>query len=91
MAAWYVFNALGFYPLTPGQTEYTLGSPLVRRARIHLENGNTLEIDAENNAPTHVHVAGAAINGTPCENLQVDHQDLMSGGRLQFSMSEHPA
>jgi len=84
--AWYVFNALGFYPLTPGQTQYTLGSPLVRRARIHLENGKTLEIDATNNSATTVYVAKAEINGKPCESIQVDHFDLMAGGTLRFEM-----
>lgn len=87
MSSWYIFNALGFYPLTPGQSRYTLGSPLVQRARIHLENGNMLEIEAANNSTAAVFVAQAEINGKSCEFNQIDHFALMAGGTLKFDMS----
>jgi predicted alpha-1,2-mannosidase len=90
MAAWYVFNALGFYPLTPGQTEYTLGSPLVSLARVYLENGNCLEVDAPNNGPQNIYVKEALHNDHPCQNNRIDHHALISGGSLRFVMQDHP-
>jgi predicted alpha-1,2-mannosidase len=84
MSAWYVFSALGFYPVCPGSSEYALGSPLVRSATIHLENGNTLDIRVENQSEENVHVREVLFNGARINENSIDHQMLTGGGTLTF-------
>ncbi len=68
MSAWYVFSSLGFYPVTPGGTTYALGSPLVKEAKIHLQNGKTLVIKAHNQSAKNVYVKSVSLNGKPLKN-----------------------
>lgn len=90
MSAWYVFSALGFYPVCPGSTEYALGSPLVKRAVVHLENGRTLEIRAEGQGPRNVYVQRIEVNGQVVNRLFVTHDELVGGGRIVFFMGSEP-
>lgn len=86
MSAWYLFSALGFYPVCPGSTSYALGSPLVKRAEIRLENGRTLTITAENQSPQNVYVQSVTLNGRLLTAPFVEHADLVAGGQLHFVM-----
>ncbi|MEE4257353.1 MAG: glycoside hydrolase family 92 protein, partial [Bacteroidales bacterium] len=86
MSAWYVFSALGFYPVCPGSEYYALGSPLVKKARIRLGNGKTLSITAENQSPENIYVESVSLNGKLVDGLQISHHDLMEGGELVFEM-----
>ncbi len=88
MSAWYVMNALGFYQVCPGKLEYSIGRPMIDRATIQLENGNTFEISVENNAPTHLYVAEVSLNGKPLDQPFFDHESLMEGGLLRFKMTD---
>jgi putative alpha-1,2-mannosidase len=90
MSAWYVFSSLGFYPVTPGSPDYALGSPLVKEAMLHLDNGKTLIIKANNQRSEHVYVQSVSINGKRIENHLLSHQDIMNGGELIFEMSAVP-
>jgi len=90
MSAWYVFSSLGMYPVTPGSPYYALGSPLVKEAIIHLENGKTLKIRAENQSKNHFFVKKITLNGKEIEGFLISHQDLMGGGELIFKMSNKP-
>lgn len=90
MSAWYIFSALGFYPVTPGSPNYALGSPLVKEAKIHLANGKTINITASNQSKENVYVTEVEWNGSPLNNLQINHNDLMLGGDLEFKMSAKP-
>ena len=90
MSAWYIFSSLGFYPVTPGSADYALGSPLVKEAKIHLENGKTLTIKANNQSKENVYVQSVSINGRVLENSLLSHQDIMKGGELIFEMSNKP-
>ncbi len=90
MSAWYVFSALGFYPVTPGSTSYALGSPLVKEAIIHLENGKTLTIRARNQHPQNVYVRSVTINGKRVKGTQLNHADIVNGGEIVFEMSSTP-
>jgi len=63
MSAWYIFSSLGFYPVTPGVPNYVLGSPLVKNAVLHLENGNILTINAKNQSKENVFVQRVTLNG----------------------------
>lgn len=89
-SAWYVFSALGFYPVCPGSDEYILGSPLFRRATIHLENGTEIEIDAPENAPENRYVGAMQLDGKPWEHNFLRWSDLRDGARVRFDMQAEP-
>ena len=90
MSAWYIFSSLGFYPVTPGSPDYALGSPLVKEAKLHLDNGKTLTVTANNQSKTNVYVAKVTLNGKALTNNKVNHNELMKGGDLVFEMSSIP-
>lgn len=88
MSAWYMFSVLGFYPVAPGSEEYSIGSPTVEGAVIHLENGNTFTIVAENQSDANVYVKKMLLNGQPYNKSTLSHADIMKGGKLVFVMSD---
>ncbi|WP_339916870.1 GH92 family glycosyl hydrolase [Yeosuana marina] len=87
MSAWYIFSSLGFYPVTPGSPNYALGSPLVKEAKIHLDNGKTLTIIAKNQAKDNVYVKSVSVNGKTISGYLLSHQDIINGGNIIFEMS----
>ena len=86
MSAWYLFSSLGFYPVCPGSTDYAIGSPGVVSATIHLENGQTLEIQTEGQSETAVLVDQVFWNGEEIKDWTLNHLDLMQGGTLKYIM-----
>jgi len=86
MAAWFVLSSLGFYPSCPGRADYTLGSPLFDKAKIHLEGGQTLLIEARQNSQTNVLVREVKYKGETVTKARIDHAKLVSGGALIFDM-----
>ena len=88
MSAWYIFSSLGFYPVTPGSSNYALGSPLVKKAKIHLDNGKTLTVIANNQSEDNVYVKSVSINGKILNSTLLSHQDIMNGGEVIFEMSK---
>ena len=90
MSAWYVFSALGFYPVTPGSKNYALGSPLVKEATIHLNNGKTLIILVNNQSKENVYVKSVLINGKAIKGAILNHNDIINGGTIIFEMSNTP-
>ncbi|MEU5212707.1 GH92 family glycosyl hydrolase [Streptomyces sp. NPDC020742] len=91
MSAWYVFGALGFYPLVMGQGEYAVGSPLFTRATVHLENGRDLTIEAPRNSARNIYAQGLQVNGTPWHSTALPHGLLARGGTLTFTMGPRPS
>lgn len=89
-SAWYVFSALGFYPVTPGVAQYVIGSPLFSAVTLQLPNGKQLQINASDNAANHPYIQHAWFNGAPHINNWLDHQQLLQGGELQFQMGAKP-
>ncbi|MBU2651346.1 MAG: GH92 family glycosyl hydrolase [Bacteroidetes bacterium] len=87
MSAWYIFSALGFYPVCPGSEYYALGSPSVKSATIHLENGNTLRIIANNQGKDNVYVEKVLLNGKRIKDHRISYHELVKGGELVFNMS----
>ena len=87
-SAWYVFSALGFYPVCPGTDQYIIGSPLFSRATLYLENGNSFIIDAESNSAGNVYIQSASLNGTGHSNVYLRFDDIQKGGKLVFHMGE---
>lgn len=90
MSAWYIFSALGFYPVCPGSTEYALGSPAIKSAVLQLENGKTFSVEAVNQSAKNVYVKKVELNGKPLNSRFLTHDDIMNGGKIVFYMDRKP-
>lgn len=86
MSAWYIFSALGFYPVAPGSDQYAIGSPAVYHAVINLESGKTFTVNVKNQSPKNVYVQKILLNGTPLKGYFISHADIMKGGEITFFM-----
>ena len=84
MSAWYLFSALGFYPVAPGSGWYELGSPAVRAADVRVGQGRNLCIRTEGNAPSHARVDRIEWNGAPLQGHRIAAAQLLQGGTLTF-------
>ena len=89
-SAWYVFTALGFYPVCPGSNEYVMGAPYFKKATITLENGKKLEISAPKNNDDNRYIRSLNYNGKNYTKNYLNHFDLLKGGRLVFDMDNKP-
>ena len=87
-SAWYVFSALGFYPVCPVSDQYCLGSPLFRKAVIRLENGKKITVSAEDNSPEKRYVRKLRLNGRNYTRNYIEYGKLLKGAELDFSMSK---
>ncbi|GGH80940.1 sugar hydrolase [Filimonas zeae] len=90
MSAWYIFSTLGFYPVAPGSEDYAIGSPAIEKAVLHLENGNTFTVEAQNQSDKNVYVKKMLLNGQPYTKTAISHADIVKGGSLVFVMSNKP-
>jgi predicted alpha-1,2-mannosidase len=90
MSAWYVFTALGFYPVTPASNEYILGRPFVSRATLQLPQGKTFTVLARGLEAAHPYVASVTLNGKPLTRVFLRHQEILAGGELVFTMQAQP-
>lgn len=90
-SAWYVFSAMGFYPVCPGTTQYVLGTPLFKKMTLTLDNGKKLIINAPGNSDANKYVQQVKWNGAVYSKNWVDHFDLFKGGTLEFNMSSTPS
>lgn len=89
-SAWYVFSALGFYPVCPGTDEYIIGTPLFKSAKLHLENGKTITIKADNNQLDNRYIKEMKVNGKSQTRNFLTHDQLIKGANIQFQMSPVP-
>ena len=89
-SAWYVFSALGFYPVCPGTDEYIIGTPLFKSAKLHLENGKTITIKADNNQLDNRYIKEMEVNGKSQTRNFLTHDQLIKGANIQFQMSPVP-
>jgi predicted alpha-1,2-mannosidase len=90
LSAFYVFSAMGFYPITPGIPEYQIGSPLFSRVKIQLQDGKTFCIVAKNNSVTNKYIQSATLNGKKLTKPVFTHKELIEGGRLILEMDDRP-
>lgn len=90
MAGWYIFNSLGFYPVSPGTGEYVIGMPLVKKATLKLSSGNTLTINATPNHPQQLFVQETTRNQNLQEKLFFTHEELVAGGNIDFKLGIVP-
>jgi predicted alpha-1,2-mannosidase len=91
MSAWYIFSALGFYPVCPGSDRYALGSPLVKEAELVLENGKTFRVKAVNQSDRNIYVDRVLLNGKELDRLYLTHSEILSGGEVVFYMKRRPS
>ncbi|MEI7801166.1 MAG: GH92 family glycosyl hydrolase [Bacteroidota bacterium] len=92
MSAWYVFSAMGFYPVCPASNYYALGSPIFSEVKIHLDEGKTFTINAENLSEQNIYVKSAVLNNTKEEFLPcfISHDDILNGEELKLTMTNKP-
>ena len=86
MSAWYMFSAMGFYPVNPVSGEYVFGAPQMPKFTLHLPNGKTFTILAENLSKEHLHVESISLNGKPYTKPYITHADILRGGTLVYKM-----
>ena len=89
-SAWYVFTAMGFYPVAPATDEYVIGAPLFKKITVSLENGKTIEIDAPENNAENRYVQAIQMNGTEYGKNYFDFSELMNGAKISFKMGKQP-
>ena len=91
MSAWYLFSAMGFYPVCPGTDQYVLGAPYLPYIRISLPDGKKLEIKADGVSDRNRYVKRVKINGKPLDRRYVTHEEILDGGVWEFEMSSRPS
>ena len=89
-SAWYVFSAMGFYPVCPGSGEYVLGAPYFDEMTLHLENGRNVSIKANGNTDDNCYVNSLTLNGKPYSKNYIKRSDLMQGAQFVYNMSAKP-
>ncbi|MBR3918718.1 MAG: glycoside hydrolase family 92 protein, partial [Clostridia bacterium] len=89
-SAWYVFSALGFYPVCPASDEYVLGAPLFKNAVIHLENGKQIVIEAEDNSDSNIYIGRMLLDSKEYRHNYITHKRLTGGTRMKMFMTPQP-
>ncbi|MGW4031124.1 GH92 family glycosyl hydrolase [Streptomyces sp. NPDC004838] len=90
-SAWYLFSALGFYPLVMGSGEYAIGSPLFTKVTVKLDNGRELVVKAPKNSAKNIYVQGLRVNGKAWNSTALPHSTIARGGTLEFTMGPKPS
>jgi predicted alpha-1,2-mannosidase len=90
LSSWYVLSAMGFYPVTPGEAMYVIGSPLFGKAILDCGNGKTFIIEAQNNSTTNKYIQSATLNGKPISKTWLSQKEITDGGTLVFKMGPEP-
>ena len=90
MSAWYVFSAMGFYPVNPVSGEYEIGSPLFPEMRLNLGNGKTFTVLAPNVSRENIYIQSVKVNGQPYDKSYITHQQIMDGATVEFVMGNQP-
>jgi hypothetical protein len=90
MSAWYIFGAMGFYPVCPGDNKYVFGSPIFDKVTMNLENGKPFIIIAHNQSEKNIYIQSVTLNGKPYTKSYITYNDIKDGGTLEFTMSNQP-
>lgn len=90
-SAWYVFSALGFYPVAPGSGQYAIGSPLFKKVKVSLENGRVITLDAGDNSVSSPYIGSIMVNGKPHDANYFTYPMLLSGPYIRFQMQDVPS
>jgi predicted alpha-1,2-mannosidase len=89
-SSWYVFSAMGFYPVDPARPDYIIGSPIFDEVTMHLGNGKDFVIVAQKNSERNIYIQSATLNGKPLDKPWFSHSDIANGGKLVFNMGPTP-
>jgi predicted alpha-1,2-mannosidase len=89
-SSWYVFSAIGFYPVAPATDQYVLGAPLFKKITLQLQNGNEVVINAPGNSKTNKYIQKMSLNGKNYSKNWLSHKELMKGAIIDFEMSDSP-
>lgn len=90
MSAWYIFSAMGFYPVNPVAGEYEIGSPLFPEMKLHLQNGKTFTVLAHNANHDNIYIQSVKVNGQPYDCSYITHEQIMAGATVEFEMGPQP-
>ena len=90
MSAWYIFTAMGFYPVAPGTDQYVIGAPYLPYMKVNFENGKSLVIRADKVSDKNRYVQSVTLNGEPVKTAYLTHDQIMNGGELNFVMGPKP-
>jgi predicted alpha-1,2-mannosidase len=90
MSAWYIFSAMGFYPVCPASDQYVIGAPYLPYMKINLEEGKSFVVKADKVSDKNRYIKSVKLNGKPYTKAYITHQDIMSGGELTFEMTSKP-
>jgi putative alpha-1,2-mannosidase len=90
MSAWYVFSAIGFYPVNPADGKYVFGTPQISETTFNLPDGKTFAVKATNLSDSNIYIAKVILNGKEYPKGYITHQDVMAGGTLEFQMTNKP-
>ncbi len=90
MSAWYVFTALGFYPVAPGSNQYVIGRPFLPRSTLNLPDGKRFTVIADGLEAGHGYIGRATLNGKPLDHAYLTHAEILAGGELRFTMQAEP-
>lgn len=90
MSAWYVFSAMGFYPVNPVSGQYEIGTPLFPKMKLHLSNGKTFTVIAKEVSPTNIYIQSVTLNGKPYNQSYITHEQIMNGSTIEFEMGNRP-
>ncbi len=90
MSAWYIFSALGFYPVFPASTNYVIGSPVFNKATISIAGRIKFTVEAVNNSEENIYVQSVQLNGKAYTKTYISHTDIINGGVLKLIMGKAP-
>jgi predicted alpha-1,2-mannosidase len=91
MSAWYIFTALGFYPVAPGSNQYVIGRPFIEKATLNLPGGKHFVVSTDHLDAKHPYIGKVTLNGQPLDRTFVRHEEIVAGGELHFTMQAEPA
>ena len=91
MSAWFVFSAMGFYPVNPVAGTYELGTPLFKKMQLHLDNGKTFTVNAPDVSKENIYIRSVKVDGKPYDKTFITHEQIMSGATVDIEMSATPA
>ena len=89
MSAWYVFSAIGMYPVNPVDGKYWFGSPQFEKVDLQLQNGKTFNIVAKNVSKENIYILSKKLNGIPLERSYITYNEIQQGGTLEFEMTNN--
>ncbi len=90
LSSWFVLSSMGFYEVAPGSNTYAIGTPLIKKAEVYLENGKVFTVKANNRTAENIYIQSVTLNGKPLNTPFITHEDILNGSELLFEMGPEP-